>query len=295
MQEIPAKTIITRKSDSYWFGTDYNMNLYKGCCHGCIYCDSRSDCYQIQDFDTVRVKENAIDLIHEELRKKHKTGVIGTGAMSDPYNPFEKQLQLTRQALQLIDTYHFGISIATKSNLIIRDIDLLQHISLHSPVICKITITSADDELSKKIEPGVCTSSDRFQAIKALSDAGIFTGILLMPLLPGLNDTEENIINILNAAYSNGARFVYGLFGLTLRTGQREYLYQSFDRLFPDQKLKQTYQKLYGASYECHSPKAKELSKVFIHECNRLNLLYQMEDIIRAYKAPYEYQQISIF
>lgn len=295
MNTIPAKTILAKRTDTSWFGTDYNMNIYKGCCHGCIYCDSRSDCYQINDFDNVRVKENAIGILHEELRRKTKTGVIGTGAMSDPYNPFENKLQLSRKALELIDTYHFGVAIATKSDLIVRDVDLLSRIRLHSPVICKITITAFDDKLSNKIESGVCPSSQRFAALKALSDAGIFSGVLMMPLLPQLTDTTNNVIAIIHRAHECGAKFIYPLFGLSLRNGQREYLYQKFDQLFPEYHLKQTYQKLYGYSYECHSPKEKELETIFISECERLGILYHMEDIIKEYKKGYDYQQFSLF
>jgi DNA repair photolyase len=295
MNTIPAKTIITKKPDSSWFGTDYNMNIYKGCCHGCIYCDSRSDCYQVEDFDTVRAKENALTIIREELRKKTKTGVIGTGSMSDPYNPFEEKYMLTRQALELIDTYHFGVAIATKSDLIARDIDVLSRMKEHSPVICKITVTSLQDELSSIIEPYVCVSSKRFEAIRKLSNSGIYTGILMMPLLPSLTDTAENVLGIIQAAHENGAKFIYPMFGLSLRTGQREYFYQRLDQLFPGQELKQTYMRLYGSSYECHSPREKELSHLFQEECTRLGIIYQMKEIIQGYRDSYDYQQFSLF
>ncbi|HWT76504.1 MAG TPA: radical SAM protein [Mobilitalea sp.] len=295
MNTIPAKTIITKKPDTSWFGTDYNMNIYKGCCHGCIYCDSRSDCYQIPEFDTVRAKENALSIIQEELRKKTKSGVIGTGSMSDPYNPYEKQYGLTRKALELIDTYHFGVGIATKSDLISRDIDILRRIQEHSPVICKITITAYDDALSRKIEPLVSTSSKRFEAVCRLSEAGIFTGILMMPLLPYLTDNEDNVRSILHAAIQCGAKFIYPLFGLSLRSGQREYLYGKFDELFPELRLKQAYSGLYGSSYECHSPNEKELHTLFVQECQKAGILYRMEDIIAAYKNGYDYEQLSLF
>lgn len=295
MNVIPAKTIITKKPNPFWFGTDYNMNIYKGCCHGCIYCDSRSDCYQISDFDTVRAKENAIAIIQDELRRKVKSGVVGTGAMSDPYNPYEMTYQLTRQALELIDHYHFGTAIATKSDLITRDIDILNRIKEHSPVICKITVSSYDDVMSHKIEPNVCVSSKRFEAIHKLSEAGIYAGILMMPLLPYLTDTIENVRNIVTAAHQSGAKFIYSLFGVTLRTGQREYFYQKLEEEFPGQNLRQTYITKYGSSYECHSPREKELHQVFTEECNRLGILYRMEDIIKAYKHGYDYQQFSLF
>lgn len=295
MNTIPAKTIISRTKDSSWFGTDYNMNIYKGCCHGCIYCDSRSDCYQVKDFDTVRAKENAIKIMNEELRRKTKTGVVGTGAMSDPYNPYERNYQLTKQALELMDTYHYGISIATKSDLITRDIDILTRIKTHSPVICKITITTIDDLLCSKVEPGVCVSSKRFLTVKQLADAGIFTGILMMPILPYLTDTPDNLLGIIHQAHQNGARFIYPFMGVTLRTGQREYLYEKFTELFPERNLKQRYMNHYNSSYVCNSPKAKELWQLFKTECNRLGILYKMNDIIMAYKKDYEYQQLSLF
>ncbi len=295
MDTISAKTILTSKKDPSWFGTEYNMNLYKGCCHGCIYCDSRSDCYQISDFDTVRAKENALTILATELHSKIKTGVIGTGSMSDPYNPYEAVHHLTGRALELVDQYGFGIAIATKSNLITRDIVTLKKIKAHSPVLCKITITCAEDELSSKIEPQVCVSSERFQAVKALSDAGIFTGILMMPLLPYLTDTEENVVQLIHRAKECGARFIYPLFGLSLRAGQREYLYDKLTELFPDKKLKDAYIRLYGANYVCRSPREKELHQIFASECSRLGILYRMDDIIHAYRLDYEYRQFSLF
>ena len=201
MEYVPAKTIVTRTKSTAWFGIDYNMNIYRGCCHGCIYCDSRSACYQIDHFDTVRAKEDALRIIRDDLRRKVKTGVVGTGAMSDPYNPFEKKEELTRHALQLVDAFGFGAAIATKSDLILRDIDILSDIKEHSPVLCKITITAAEYGRASKLEPGVCPSSARFEAVKRLSEAGIFTGILLMPVLPFLEDNDEIVVSIVRKAH----------------------------------------------------------------------------------------------
>ncbi len=295
MKTIPAKTILTHLSDHSYFGNDYNMNLYKGCCHGCIYCDSRSSCYQIENFDEVRAKENAVSILEKELRSKSKTGVIGTGAMSDPYNPYEEKYQLTRQALELIDTYHFGITIATKSSLITRDIDLLKRIQQHSPVLCKITITASEDSLSRKLEPSVTPSSDRFRAIRELSEAGIHAGILMTPVLPFLTDTEDNVRNLVRQAHENGARFLFALFGMTLRSGQREYYYRKLKESFPGSDPVQRYISRYGDTYECHSPEAKHLSSIFRSECERYGILYQMQDIIDSYKKGYEYEQFSLF
>lgn len=294
MKSVPAKTIISGYSfNNSWFGNNYNMNIYKGCCHGCIYCDSRSECYNIENFDEVRVKENALTLIERELKSKRKTGVIGTGAMSDPYNPFERKLKLTRGALKLVNRYGFGISIATKSNLVLRDMDILKKISLHSPVLIKLTITTSDDALCRKIEPNVTVSSDRFKAIKKLSDNGIFTGILMMPVLPFIEDTEENIERIVKLAHENGAKFIYPALGMTLRGNQRDWYYKKLDELFPS--VKQKYIKYYRNSYECHSLKSKELWNLFKNECNRFGILYKMNDIIKAYKGGYEHRQLSLF
>ncbi|NLK71371.1 MAG: radical SAM protein [Clostridiales bacterium] len=294
MEYISAKTIISSYAENNnWFGNNYNMNIYKGCCHGCIYCDSRSECYRVEDFDTVRLKENALNLIEKELKSKRKTGVIGTGAMSDPYNPFEKGLCLTRRALELIDKYGFGVSIATKSNLIIRDIDILQRIRKHSPVLCKITITTSDDEISRKIEPNVAVSSERFLAIKRLTDAGIFAGVLLMPVLPFIADNEENVLQLVKLAGESGARFIYPAFGVTLRANQRDYFYKKLDELFPS--MKERYVGQYGNSYECHSPNARRLYKLLSEECRKYGILYRMNDIIAGYKSAYESKQMTFF
>jgi DNA repair photolyase len=293
MQHIPAKTIITKTKDTSWFGLDYNMNIYKGCCHGCIYCDSRSDCYHVENFDTVRAKENVLQLIRDELRRKVKSGVIGTGSMSDPYNPFEKEYCYTRHALELIDTFGFGVSIATKSDLITRDIDVLQGISAHSPIICKVTVTTFDDELGSKIEPNVCKTSNRFNAIKELSDAGIYTGVLLMPILPFINDDKNNILQIIHRAKSCGAKFIYPYFGVTLRSNQREYYYTQLDKTLPG--IKDEYIKLFGDKYQCNSVRAKELYQLVETECKNLGMVCRMKDIIASYKSRYQYEQLTLF
>lgn len=215
MEYIDAKTILSGYTDdSSWFGNNYNMNLYKGCAHGCIYCDSRSECYRIEEFDRVRAKKNALETLERDLISKRKKGVIGLGAMSDTYNPFEKQLQITRGALKLIDKYRFGVGIATKSDLIRRDIDVFKSIMQHSPVLLKMTITSVDDEMCKIIEPNVCSSSKRFATIRELSDNGIYAGVLLMPVLPFILDTPENILSIVDKTHESGGKFIYGGFGV---------------------------------------------------------------------------------
>ena len=293
MEYIKAKTILQKCKDTSWFGNDYNMNLYRGCCHGCIYCDSRSDCYQIEDFDKVRAKDNALMILRDELRRKVKSGVIGTGSMSDPYNPFERDERLTEKSLMLIDAYCFGITVITKSPLITRDIPLYKQIAEHSPVLCKMTITTADDKLSRLVEPRVAVSSERFDALARMSDAGVFTGITLMPVLPFIEDTEDNIRTIVRRAHECGVRCIYPAFGMTLRSGNREYFYQKLDESFPG--LKDQYIRRFGNRYECPSQNAKKLWQVFTEECLRYGILYEMKAIINAYKAGYEDGQLSFF
>lgn len=295
MLTIPCKTILQKNKTSEWFGNDYNMNLYRGCCHGCIYCDSRSKCYHVDDFDTVKAKENALVILRDELRRKIRKGVIGTGAMSDPYNPFEKTELLTRHALELISAYEFGITVITKSTLITRDIDVYCEISEHSPVLCKMTITSADDELCRLIEPNVAPSSKRFNALAKMSENGLFTGITLMPVLPFIEDSEDNIIKIVKTAHQCGIRCIYPFFGVTLRTNQREYFLDKLNKIFPDQKLRERYIQRFGNRYECASPNAKKLWSVFTSECDRFGILYNMKSIISAYQRGYGDMQLSFF
>ena len=237
MEFIKSKTILSKvKYGNEWFGIDYNMNLYRGCSHGCIYCDSRSNCYHIDNFDVPKGKENALILLENELSKKKDKGVIGIGSMSDTYNPFEKEYEQTRGALKIISKYNFGVSIDTKSDMILRDIDLLKEINLKNNVIVKFTITTSSDELSKMIEPNVCVSSKRFQAIKILSDNGIFAGIMMNPVLPFITDSEENIKKIVKLAHESGAKFIHTYMGMTLRENQRDYYFKKLDILFPGLK-----------------------------------------------------------
>lgn len=295
MEFITAKTIITKvKYGNEWYGIDYNMNLYRGCSHRCIYCDSRSNCYHIDNFDIVRGKENALYVLEQELYKKRKKGVIGIGSMSDTYNPLEKEYEQTRGALKLISKYGFGVSIDTKSDLILRDIDLLKEINSNNNVIVKFTITTPNDELSKIIEPNVCVSSERLQAIKKLSDSGIFVGIMMNPVLPFITDNEEDIKELVKLAYENGAKFIHTYMGMTLRENQRDYYFDKLDEHFIG--LKEKYIKYYGDRYNCVVLNAKRLYKIFIDECNKYGILYNMNDIIKAYKKDVKSnKQLTLF
>ncbi len=295
MEYIPARTIVNRTKDPSWFGTDYNMNIYRGCCHGCIYCDSRSDCYQNDRFDQVRAKADALRIIRDDLERKVKPGVVGTGAMSDPYNPFEEELLLTRHALTLLEAYGFGVAIATKSDLIVRDIDVLTSINRTMPVICKLTVTTCDEALTSKVEPRAPSPSRRLAAVEQLSRAGLFTGILMMPLLPFLEDSAENIREIVDRAADAGARFIYPAIGMTCRSGQREYYYRQLEANFPGQGLPERYRRRYGTRYLCTSPKARALWEVFRERCAQRGLLYSMGHIIAASRRGHETDQLSLF
>jgi len=296
---IPAKTIVSGRLKNPWFGADYNMNIYKGCCHGCIYCDSRSDCYRVEDFDTVRAKENALGVIETDLRKKRRSGnpskpalmgsgkgMILTGSMSDPYNPFERELELSRGALALIDRYGFGVAVHTKSPLVVRDIDLLSSITRHSPACVSLSITAADDNLCKKIEPNAAPASERFAALAALSGAGIPCGVLLMPVLPFITDGAENLLGIVRRAHDSGAKWISCFMGMTLRAGQREYYYAKLDALFPGQK--QRYMARYGENYSCPAPEHDGMWRLFAADCKKLGLRTRMADIIPLIRGRYE-------
>lgn len=295
MEFIKAKTILSKvKYGNDWYGIDYNMNLYRGCPHGCIYCDSRSDCYHIDNFDIIRGKENALSILEQELLKKREKGVVGIGAMSDTYNPKELKYEQTRGALKLILKYDFGVSIDTKSDLILRDIDLLKEINQRNNVIIKFTITTPNDELSKIIEPNVCTSSKRLKAIKILNDNGIFTGIMMNPVLPFITDSEEDIKELVRLASIHGAKFIHTYMGVTLRENQRDYYFDKLDKHFIG--LKEKYLKYYGKRYNCIVPNYERLYKVFMNECDKYGILYKMEDIIKAYKKEIKCnEQITLF
>lgn len=293
MEEIEARHLVYRQKSQWWFGTTYNLNIYRGCSHGCIYCDSRSDCYQVGDFDRVRAKADALRLIESDLRSKRQSGVVATGAMSDPYNPQEARALLTQGALGLLDQYRFGLAVATKSDLVVRDIPYLQKINVHSPVLIKMTITTPHDALSAKLEPHAPSSSRRFAAIKALSDAGIYTGILLMPVVPFLEDTPEDIELLVEKAAESGAKFIYPYMGMTMRDGQREYFYQAVERLWPG--LKERYQRQYGLDYQCNCPGWRQLLAQFQKACKAHGLLYRMKEIVAAYQGPTQIEQLRLF
>ena len=295
MDYIPAKHILIRSKSTAWFGTDHTVNLYRGCCHGCLYCDSRSDCYRNPDFDRVTAKSDALRILRDELARKVRPAFIGMGAMSDPYNPFEEELLLTRHALELIDAYDCGVSVDTKSDLIVRDIDLYQSIQAHSPVICKLTVTTVDEDLAAKVEPRAPSPARRLEAIRKMAEAGIFCGVLLMPVLPFLEDRPEQVLSVVDRAADAGAKFIYSGFGVTMRQGQREYFLRELDRAFPEEHLSRRYLARYGDRYRCPSPRARELWEVFTARCRERGLLYQMPHIVSAATRGYGDRQLTFF
>jgi len=290
IEYIQAKTIMSKSKSGYaWFGIDYTINLYRGCNFGCIYCDSRSDVYHNENFDKVKVKQDALTLLEKELKSKRHKGIISLGAMSDCYNDLEKDLHLTRDALKLINDYGFGVCLSTKSDLVLRDIDILNELSKNKGAIILVTITDYKQERASFLEPRASSVEERFNIIKTLNDNGIYCGILMMPLIPRVNDSVDNITNIVKLGKQAGAKCIVPSYGVTLRKGQQEYFAS---------KLKEVYPNLYNEYYYANtyykgSPNEKNLKVVFEGLCQRLDIDYKMKDIIEAYKTK-EPEQLSL-
>ena len=277
---------------------DNGINLYRGCLHGCIYCDSRSLCYQMAHaFEDIEVKENALELLEQALKQKRKRCMIGTGAMTDPYLPIEEKLRMTRGALELIDKYGFGATVLTKSTLVLRDLDLLARINRHTKAVVQMTLTTLDDELCRLIEPKVSVTSQRLQALKSFRDAGVPTVVWLCPILPFLNDTPENIALILASCADAGVKGVLCFnMGLTLREGNREYFYAQLDRLFPG--LKERYIRTYGNQYVINSPRNEDLMRLFHETCEKARMLHHVEEIfpyLHTFEEAQPALQLSLF
>jgi len=293
--EIQAKTLLIHiKHPDGLFGIKYNMNLYRGCQHQCIYCDSRSECYGIENFQDVLVKANALELLEKELPRKRVKGKIGTGSMNDPYMPVERQYDLTGRALEVIARHGFGVSVLTKSDLVVRDIARLLAVGRgHASV--GFSISTADDSLGRKIEPGAAPVSQRYRAMRELARCGIVVGVCMMPILPFLEDSEENITAIVELAVENGASFVVPWFGMSMRDRQREYYYVQLDRLFPGLRAK--YERAFGLNYECPARWANRLALRFNDLCERHNLQKCMPSFPQAetrQKTPKE-SQLTLF
>ena len=295
IKAIQSKTILARvKGPDDYFGLYYNMNLYRGCQHQCIYCDSRSECYQIEDFDhDVLIKSNAIDLLQRELAGKRVVGTIGTGSMNDPYMPLEAEVQLTRRALEVIAGYGFPVHIITKSDLVLRDIDLLAEISRKSYVAVTFTVTTADDPLSKRLEPGAPVSSRRLAALQVLSQRGLLTGVTLMPVLPFIEDTEQNIRAVVGLAQAAGARYILPAFGMTLRDRQRQYYYAKLDLLFPG--LRPRYEQAFGERYSASARNARRLGQIYAELCATFGIATHMPVFIPQKRLREAKNQLPLF
>ena len=290
MHFVDAKGILTGKNGYY------GMNIYRGCSHGCIYCDSRSKCYQFtHPFEDIEVKQNAPQLLEKALKTKRKKCMIGTGSMSDSYMHCEEDLRLTRRCLEIIHRYGFGAAIQTKSDRILRDIDLIDEINQSAKCVVQITLTTYDDDLCHILEPNVCNTRRRIEVLENMQERGIPTIVWLTPVLPFINDSEENVTSIMNECVRTGVKGIidFGM-GLTLREGNREYYYAALDKHFPG--LKQRYIRTYGNAYELPSPNAKKLTDIYKSICRENGMMSTPDECFRYMgELPERQSQISLF
>ena len=287
MHFVEAKGILTGGKGHY------GMNIYRGCSHGCIYCDSRSKCYQFTHaFEDIEVKQNAPELLDQALKSKRKKGMIGTGSMSDPYMHCEEKLGLTRKCLEIICHHGFGVAVQTKSDRILRDLDLLEEINRNAKCVVQMTLTTWDPLLCRIIEPNVCDTQRRIEVLEEMRKRNIPTVVWLTPILPFINDTEDNIRPILDACAQVRVKGIICFdMGLTLREGDREYYYAALDRHFPG--LKERYIRTYGNAYELPSQNRERLMKLFEDFCRVRSILYRPEDCFSYMSVfPEKFQQI---
>lgn len=287
MHEVNVKGILSAKN---------GMNIYRGCLHGCIYCDSRSLCYQMKHkFEDIEVKANAVELLENALRRKRNKCMIGTGAMSDPYMPIEEKLGNMRKCLEVIERYGFGVTMITKSTKVLRDLDLLKKINEKSKCVVQMTLTTYDEDLCRIVEPNVETTYERFRALEILRDNGIPTVVWLCPILPFINDTEENIRGILDYCVRAKVKGIINFdMGVTLRDGNRAYFYKKLDEHFPG--LKEKYIRMYGNSYQLSSPNSRKLSMIYKSECIKNGIMCDVNECfeyLNKYEDKYSGEQIS--
>ena len=289
MHYINAKSILSAKN---------GMNIYRGCQHGCIYCDSRSACYGMEHkFEDVAVKENALILLRQSLNSKRRRCMIGTGSMSDPYMPLEKELELSRSAAEIIEREGFGLTVLTKSDLVLRDIELFRKINEKSRFVLQMTVTTWDEKLCSILEPGVCPTSRRFEVLEIFRDAGSESIVWLCPILPFIHDSRENLMRLLEGCKKAGVRGIiwFGA-GLTLRDGNREYYYKKLDEHFPG--LKERYERTYGSAYEIISPRHDELDRLFHEFCKKNNIMHDNNRIFEyldRFEDKAKEEQMSLF
>lgn len=288
MHKVNVKGILSAKN---------GMNIYRGCLHGCIYCDSRSLCYQMNHkFEDIEVKANAVGLLENTLRRKRNKCMIGTGAMSDPYMPIEEKIGNMRKCLEVIERYGFGVTMITKSTKVLRDLDLLKKINEKSKCVVQMTLTTYDEDLCRIVEPNVETTYERFRALEILRDNGIPTVVWLCPILPFINDTEENIRGILDYCVRAKVKGIINFdMGVTLRDGNREYFYKKLDEHFPG--LKEKYIRMYGNSYQLSSPNSRQLNMIYKSECIKNGIMCDVNECfeyLNKYEDKYGGEQISL-
>ena len=288
MHEVNVKGILSAKN---------GMNIYRGCLHGCIYCDSRSLCYQMKHkFEDIEVKANAVELLENALRRKRNKCMIGTGAMSDPYMPIEEKLSNMRKCLEVIERYGFGVTMITKSTKVLRDLDLLKKINEKSKCVVQMTLTTYDEDLCRIVEPNVETTYERFRALEILRDNGIPTVVWLCPILPFINDTEENIRGILDYCVRAKVKGIINFdMGVTLRDGNRAYFYKKLDEHFPG--LKEKYIRMYGNSYQLSSPNSRQLNMIYKSDCIKNGIMCDVNECfeyLNKYEDKYGGEQISL-
>ena len=288
IHEVNVKGILSAKN---------GMNIYRGCLHGCIYCDSRSLCYQMKHkFEDIEVKANAVELLENALRRKRNKCMIGTGAMSDPYMPIEEKLGNMRKCLEVIERYGFGVTMITKSTKVLRDLDLLKKINEKSKCVVQMTLTTYDEDLCRIVEPNVETTYERFRALKILRDNGIPTVVWLCPILPFINDTEENIRGILDYCVRAKVKGIINFdMGVTLRDGNREYFNKKLDEHFLG--LKEKYIRMYGNSYQLSSPNSRQLNMIYKSECIKNGIMCDVNECfeyLNKYEDKYGGEQISL-
>jgi DNA repair photolyase len=294
MERVPAKTIVKNCiPNRNYLAFEYAMNIYLGCNHGCIYCYARSKYYEKTDnFECIRVKEDALRIVRDDLRRKTRKGVVLNGGVSDPYNLEEKEYKLTRCALELINAFEFGTCIITKSDLVTRDTDILLDIKENAPSSVNFSITCSDDETGKKIEPFASTTTERFKAIEHLSKNGLITGVLMDPVIPFITDTEENVREMVKKAKHYGAKYIYISTLVTMADVQRDYFYQEAEKFYPG--ISEKYKEKYGNYYRCWSSKSKKLWNTFVEACEKEGMNYNMRWANQMIRQSYKVFELNL-
>lgn len=291
-QSFARQVFHPAKAPSRWFGIDFHANLYWGCPHGCLYCDLLADCRPGEDFSRVTHRPDVLEVLARELAGKPKDAVIAFGSAADPYNGTEAENRLMRKALEMVDAAGLGAAVTTKSDLVLRDVDVLKRIASHSPLVVLFPISTFNDAVCRKLEPAAPKPSERFRTLGKLSAEGLLCGVKMIPIIPFLNDTEDNVRDIIRSAKAAGARFVYPSFGIQFREGQSERFMTMIEREFPG--LRNVFMDTYGMKSACISPQAPKLKKVFVFECKKQKMLYGMKDIVRLIR-PDKNVQLKLF